>query len=354
MISKQKSKILIVSIFIVLMSSCLTIGSSKVELTDNELKINDEVDVVIDKILVNKKSITVNGETYTPKHKSDVISEVSVTITNNSNESISSLIKNELELLIINDRDITKFSESSTPKNNSSIELEAMFGRNMSQNELKPGHSRKFVLYFTYSKNFKPAAIVASRINSLSFLSTDDPQQKILDKIISKSRSIENLFIQSQSASYSIISEMIVENELDLDVKNRFGINLLHLGLVYGNNSIIEGLIKDGIDTNLTTYWNGNKVKPIHLAVITKNKFAIDLLIESGEDINESAKGMDSPAVAAVRNNDVEALKLLNDYGVDIKNLMIPMAWGPEDEISILTFCVKNEYSKIVEYIKSL
>jgi hypothetical protein len=65
-------------------------------------------------------------------------------------------------------------------------------------------------------------------------------------------------------------------------------------------------------------------------------------------DINLGA-GKDSLAVAAVRANNIDAVKLLAEYGVQFKGLVIPMNWGVT--LSALKFSQDRKMTEMVQLL---
>lgn len=85
------------------------------------------------------------------------------------------------------------------------------------------------------------------------------------------------------------------------------------------NYTILEFLIRAGADPNLGKDWkdNINEVTPLYRAVSNRDNKAVKLLLRHGADPN-TGMGLETCVACAIRNNDLDILRLLMDANADL------------------------------------
>ena len=82
---------------------------------------------------------------------------------------------------------------------------------------------------------------------------------------------------------YKKISELLIANGANVNVKNKAGITPLHSAAKQGHKEISELLIHNGADVNGVDNWGRT---PLHLAAISGQKTTIEFLISNGANLN--------------------------------------------------------------------
>lgn len=94
---------------------------------------------------------------------------------------------------------------------------------------------------------------------------------------------------------------------------------ILPMAAYYGNKSVVEKILKDGVDVNSSDKYLGNA---LHAAAHRGNTDMIQLLLDNGADVNSGCGN--SPLHAAAMKGHEEAVRLLlkqRDIDVNSKNL---------------------------------
>jgi hypothetical protein len=209
-------------------------------------------------------------------------------------------------------------------------------------------------LYFLHNKGETPVALTANRANYVLLTDEADPVNPEVTAFLKKTQAIEVMLARVPSRSFEEIDAFRKANGINIDDTNRQGINLLHGGILSKNDSVVQGAIENGADLHKkVTHGFSDVVEPIHVAFLANNRNAVEALMNAGVklDINLGA-GKDSLAVAAVRANNIDAVKLLAEYGVPFKGLMIPMNWGVT--LSALKFSQDRKMTEMVHYLEGL
>ena len=81
--------------------------------------------------------------------------------------------------------------------------------------------------------------------------------------------------------------------------------NILQAAIIHGDKEVVELLLKPGADID---GGGGEYESPLITAAICRNKLMMKLLLDNGADINMQFGGRDTALMAAVWNNDEEAV----------------------------------------------
>ncbi|XP_053598661.1 alpha-latrotoxin-Lhe1a-like [Microplitis demolitor] len=96
---------------------------------------------------------------------------------------------------------------------------------------------------------------------------------------------------------------------------------VLHHAVQSKNHQIVEYLLKNGVNVNVksTKYSNHPEETALHLAVRDKgSRTIVRLLLEYKADVNVRSKRGVTPIILAIRNSNVDAMRLLFQFGADI------------------------------------
>ena len=104
---------------------------------------------------------------------------------------------------------------------------------------------------------------------------------------------------------------------IDINLKNSVGESAVILAIEYGNNVILEELLKHNVNLNVKHPVFGKY--PIHSAVYFQNREAIEMLLEKDPDSVNFKNDVDGwmPLEDAVLKGDADIVKLLLDKGAD-------------------------------------
>lgn len=215
-----------------------------------------------------------------------------------------------------------------------------------------PGQSGSDSLYFIHSKCFVPAAFVSDRVEKAILLKSDDPRNVRLNIALDKASAMQTALQMASVFQFEEVRNFMSSNGLDINAVNRNGVSLLYAGILSKNDSVVDGTLKHGADIHSVVMMSIHPIEPIHAAFLANNKFAIQALLAAGASLTDKPKEGDEPAVLAARENNVEALKTLVEFGLDIKGVMIPMNWSPA--IPITKFAQRPGYEAMLDYLNSL
>jgi hypothetical protein len=316
------------------------------KLTTNELSLNEDLNITINSLRDGLSSVSVNGKTFEPIDKSKVITELKISINNLSDIDYEYSDLMALEMVFVNNFGDMVFIQYAVMVDFDRAGPKKMFPQGRIVNE---------TLCFNHDKENIPVAITVNRSNYIILTEETDSKYIEILAFLKKNSNIQIMLTRAQFSSFEEIDVFRKENGIDIDDSNRQGLNLLYIGILSKNDSIVNGAIKNGCDLNKKiSYSYYGLIEPIHVAFLTDNRNAIDALVNAGVDINQLSVSVErnSPAVLAVRSNNVEALKLLTKYGVDLTKLMIPMNWSPA--IPALKFAKDRNMNEMVQYLESL
>ncbi|KAI8484077.1 hypothetical protein Bbelb_381950 [Branchiostoma belcheri] len=152
------------------------------------------------------------------------------------------------------------------------------------------------------------------------------------------------------------VVELLIKNQADLNVTNEKGVTALHVACRGGHGKVVELLIKNQADLNLT---NKNGDTSLHVACREGHDKVVELLIKNQADLNLTNKDGDAAIHVACRGGPDEVVELLirnradllrtnkdGDRPVDIATSG-SAAWSLD---SSTIFLVETEMRKQAEY----
>jgi hypothetical protein len=276
-----------------------------------------------------------------------VICSVKIDVRNDGEDEYKSQELQSVEMVLVNKDGEVEYSPWTKP-----IDFSEKPSATNQQGPIYPGQSVSNTLYFVHSKGYVPAAFVSNRVEQLILLKGDDPRNEKLKAALAKASAIQTALQMASIMPFDVVSDFMTANGLDINYSNRNGISLLYAGIFSANDSVVEGAIRQGADIHSVIMMSIYPIEPIHAAVLANNKFAIRALLAAGASLTAKPKDGDEPAVLAARENNVDALKTLVEFGIDIKSVMIPMNWSPA--IPITKFAQRPGYQAMLEYLNSL
>ncbi len=154
---------------------------------------------------------------------------------------------------------------------------------------------------------------------------------------------LETTFLNIAEYVYYVSDIKLIEKKLDIcddiNVKDRYGCNVLHAAAGYGNslsyayNEVLYFFMKKGVDIDAQDYRYGQT--PLILSAQCPNVVAIEILLNNDAKINTKDKDGNTALMVAVKYNYVEAIRKLMEYSpnLDIQNnkgetaLHLAIAW---------------------------
>ena len=113
---------------------------------------------------------------------------------------------------------------------------------------------------------------------------------------------------------HSDMVELLVAGGAELDIQNEFGYTPLLSALSRGHVGIAEFLIDKGADMNVWADWQS----ALHLAAVSGNIEAVELVISKGVDVNARLENSVTAMIPAIWSENIEIITLLLDKGTDV------------------------------------
>lgn len=142
-----------------------------------------------------------------------------------------------------------------------------------------------------------------------------------------KKNLLKRYFNRANKKGISPFSEAIITRDYgklkaglkysDINQKNKDSSTPLILAVSLNYTDIVEYLIKNGADVNLSKDIDG--LSPLHFAVANRNEHIIDILLRYGANADASSFSGITPLMIAAQLNDIETLKKLLQKGADIQ-----------------------------------
>jgi hypothetical protein len=326
----------------VFLFSCVSTRLTQI-FSSREINLNENLNVNIRSLRSNLSVIRVNNRLYSPTDNSNVITELRVSIINSGEKDYNHLELSALEMVFLDNFGQMNFVPYDW-RNSIILGEQKPFTRNSRVNES---------IYFVNAKGSVPVAITTNRINHILLIDDTNSNYNEVMAFINLHLNIQNMLTMAQFISFEVINNYRKENNIDINASNIKGINLLLAGIMSKNDSVVTGAIRNGCDIHKKiTHLLYGEIEPIHLAFLFNYRYAINALVNAGVNLNQLSTENNSPAIVAVRSNNVEALKLLSEYGVDLKTLMIPMSMSRP--ISAISYARGRNMTEIVQYLESL
>lgn len=340
----KKLNYLFILIAVMFNFSCLSFQPSE-PIAYLDLEVDQTVTIYTNN-RINK--FVVNNMEYSPNEKDSTIASLKLEINNNSNTVIEKSVTNKIELLVVNDS-LDYQLVPATRRSSYTDDSDDLFD----QTYVEQGTNLSDTYYFIHNKNYTSVALMYNRFNMVALIEPDDELYSIIDEVFIEKSNIEKLMQKVPYSEYSDVKNFMTENSINLNALNINNLNILSVALLTNNRDVVIGSIKDGINIHSPYSISYNTVHPIHSAVIMQDRELIDLLLASGASFYGFDKMIDDIPVFCVRNDKIESLKMLvEEYGVDVSDLEIPMSWsGP---ITALKFCESKGRTDMLAYLKSI
>lgn len=114
----------------------------------------------------------------------------------------------------------------------------------------------------------------------------------------------------TQSSDKAVIVNLFIDNQADINAKNKDCNAPLHLAIEKRDLKVVEALIKRKADINLQ---NNNGHTPLHLATKMEDSHIIGILLKNGADINKKDFSGNSAFHLAVKNRPDDVVEKLLD-----------------------------------------
>jgi hypothetical protein len=321
--------------------SCLSLETIKVK--DGFLPVSGEdLTITVNSVLDNRTSVYKNSSVFRPFNMTQVICIVSVSVLNSTDADARLESLSGVEAVFVDDEGRLFFASHSP-----------LVDREFSPAVFKKGAAEPAELFFVHDKGLRAAAVTSGRTRYVLTLPESDAQYKTVVRELEKQPEILRLFDLARTEDFETLDILRKEKDIAIDAGNQQGFTLLYIGILSGNDSVIEGALKNGADVRKTAFLNNILIEPIHAAVMMNNKFAIKALLDAGCSLTAETPGFfgGSPAIAAIKTGNLEALKTLTELGVDLTKERRENSIGG---ISALSYAQNLGYTGIVEYLRSL
>jgi ankyrin repeat protein len=128
----------------------------------------------------------------------------------------------------------------------------------------------------------------------------------------------ENIFSVINETNDLRRIKLLLENEIDVNIKNTQGQTPLIKAILLNSQSIVRLLIQHGADVNL----RANGITPLMLAAQKGLPYITVILIKANADINAQASDGMSIAMMAARDGHVDIIDFLfaRDLNIQVKN----------------------------------
>lgn len=114
---------------------------------------------------------------------------------------------------------------------------------------------------------------------------------------------------------YKEIIEEMVNAGVDIEVKTSFGLTPLVVASEFGQDQVVDFLLKKGAEKNVQTIAENYGMNSLHYAAIGNFKEVVFLLLEAGVDKNKLTKNGYSALDFAARKNHLEILRIFLSWG---------------------------------------
>jgi hypothetical protein len=342
--------LLVLSVF-----SCLSTKNAW-KANGNEASLNQNLAVIVNSFESNLSKVFVDGSWYEPasikkgdgnvpiKETSKVITEMEIIIINSGDVDYEYSELKALEMVFIDEVGNMKTVKYATI---------GIFGTGKQQKKFFKNKKIKEELHFIHEKTEIPVALTINRSNRILFIDENNPKYNEIVSFLDKLKNVEIMLARAPSSTFDEIDIFIKQNNISIDDTNHQGLNLLYIGILSRNDTLVNGAIKNGCDLHKkVSYGYFDVVEPIHFAFMENNRNAVKALLNAGVNIKLISEGNNFVAVNAIRENKVEILKLLTEFGVDLSKVKVPMNWSPA--ISPLKFAKDRKMTEMVQYLESL
>lgn len=315
-----------------------------------EFELTDGITAKITSYKPVNYSIYYKGATYTPSGQGNVAFRATIKVTNNTNKVLKNIPYNTLELVTADDKAEFKFTNYTKPyaQNGATPSIIDLFS-GKDKDEISAGSSATEDIYFVYPKVNTPVAITNNRIPVLTLYNKKTKNAQQIDINLLKYPHITECFNMTKSSTAEEIEAFMEKYGITYQDKDKNGLTIIVYSIINKNNSFFDkALEKSDLTIELNAGFGFDTVNLLGIAALQQNKYAYDKLIEKGFSIS----GKNNPAIIAVRNNDLKALRFIVEVlNVNISDLKIPMAMSPAKDAE--AYCRDRKYTEMADYIAS-
>lgn len=322
-------KIIVLPILLFTFLSCAT--GTRVAPPESEYIINEKFTISIEKIVCGKKSVqTVPNEygnytKYTPKKKGTAFTEINIEAKYTKN----SITRNLPEIEIFYKDDLTGhyfYSQEGlrnclSRNGESADDLDEILAGLQIQSDgqiVETDVEERWQMLFVLPVKAQIMAISFDRKEHIDIVSSDSPLFSEYNSEIEICRKQDELFRSLPVISYEQLSALAVDCNLDYkESRDSRGFNIYQDAVIFGNLSVVKGLIEDNkVEREFTADggMEGTLVE-MNLAVLSGNTQLVDWMINNGFDLyrypfkDESMRKF--PLQLAIENKDLNMVKYL-------------------------------------------
>jgi len=100
----------------------------------------------------------------------------------------------------------------------------------------------------------------------------------------------------------------MVEQGVDINIRNNFGDSLIHIAAAQGDQAAVHWLWQHGADINAR---NNSGSSPLHRAAMNGHKFIANWLVEHGADTKARNNDGDTALLSAIKLNQYSTVEYL-------------------------------------------
>ena len=168
-------------------------------------------------------------------------------------------------------------------------------------------------------------------------------KQKAL-KAIEQEKDLDDLFLEEVQKNNLELTELLLKEDADVNVKDEYGWNALMYAVNEGNPEIVRLLLDSGIKLNEV---DKNGWTALLRAISDNKEEIIKMLIEAGADVNIRNKRNDSVLLYASKRCNKDIVEMIIEHGADIN------AVDREGNTALIYAVDKNKIDMVVLLIKS-
>jgi hypothetical protein len=209
---------------------------------------------------------------------------------------------------------------------------------------------------FTLPKDSILLALVFDRSDTIDLIENDSPLYIGFKEALNRVKYSQEIFNNLPILSYEILQEFANEQNIDLlALKDSRNFSLYERAMMYGNLSVVKGLIADlPIEKEFAvSAGGGERMTEINVAVASGNVELVKWMLDNGYDMNRSLEESDlnsSNLKVTIDLKNLEMLKFIVDSGInDLSTETISVGWS---KVTILDYAKSRATAEIVKYIQ--
>jgi hypothetical protein len=313
-----------------------------VEPPAEEIAVDESFTITASNYKDKMKTIKLDGKKYAPTNSKDIFVRVDLEYTNTTDQKLEFPVQYAIELACLTETNEVVFA---LPQATDIFDgdIQDYFKKNYIESK----KSKKKTLYFLRNKKHTPIAVTVDRKNVL-LIKKETPELPTLMDELTHLEKIENLMNLAKDSDYETIESYCAANDLSLGVLDYKGYSLLDYSIVFHNNDLINELMTHAIPIDYEIYRTTSKDSPLKLAVLANNPEAIRILVQNGENLNESFGQKDTPVQLALRENKVNLLPLFVELGIDFKNVTVNLIGG--GDYDPLRFAQNRKFTEMIDF----